>query len=130
MCDKLRREGFVTTEYIDSVLSGELVTSTEVTGGVAIPHGNTKHVLRPRISAAILEEPLLWYGESPVDIVFLLAFTMSGEEDEQNHPLRFYSAFIPLAESEERMKALRRIESLVEFADRMNSLIRRGGETL
>ncbi len=129
MCDTLRREGFVTTEYVDSVLSRELITSTEVTGGVAIPHGNAKYVLHPRISVAILEEPLPWFGESLVDVVFLPAFSTSGEDGGNEHLRRFYSAFIPLVESEERMKSLRRIQSPEEFADLMNALIRRGGET-
>lgn len=127
MCGELQQAGFVTPGYVDSVLSREEATSTEVAEGVAIPHGCTKFVLRSVISVAVLEEPVAWCGENPVDVIFLLAFSMTEKKNGQEALLRFYSAFASLLENEERMKTLRRIGSSDEFARYMNAMVKGDG---
>ena len=123
MCGELQSAGIVSPEYVDTVLSREMSTSTEVAEGVAIPHGSTKCAFRSLISVALLEEPILWYGENPVDVVFLLAFNATGKNEDNERQLRFYSIFAELLENNERMKALRRIESPEEFARFMNLML-------
>lgn len=124
MCAAAERAGVVTPEYLDSVLSREKITSTEVGGGVAIPHGSTKFVNRPLISVARLKEPIPWFGESRVDLVFLLAFNLTGSDSRDERLLKFYSAFTSLLDSGEEMKKLRQFKTPAEFAGYMNAIVK------
>ena len=61
------------------MLEREEKISTEVGGGIAIPHGNPAFVQTSAILAIRLAEPMVWGDHHRVDIIFLLALKMSDE---------------------------------------------------
>ncbi len=124
MCAEIELAGVVTAEFVDSVLARERVTSTEVSNGVAAPHGSTKFVNRPLISIARLKEAISWVGEDRVDLVFLLAFNRIGNNFGDERILHFYTAFTSLLDNEEEMKKLREFADPSEFARYMNTIIK------
>ena len=78
-CGRLLREGYITEDFLASVLEREEKISTEVGGGIAIPHGNPAFVQTSAILAIRLAEPMVWGDHHRVDIIFLLALKMSDE---------------------------------------------------
>lgn len=74
--------GYVKESYIDAIIEREKNFPTGLpTGenGVAIPHTDVCHVIRPMIAVGILKKPVLFKNmgdhnqEVPVKIVFMLA---------------------------------------------------------
>lgn len=72
LCNGLIQYKAVTTDYILDVFQREEVFTTELDGGVAIPHADESHVLASAISIATLKEPILWECKQ-VNIVVMLA---------------------------------------------------------
>lgn len=70
-CEKLIRNGCVDDEFLDAVIDREEQCSTEVGRGLAIPHGDSKHVLCSTIYYVKLCKPMLWQEER-VDLIMLL----------------------------------------------------------
>lgn len=124
MCGAAEEAGFVSPEYAASVFSREKITSTGIGGGMAIPHGAIKFVNRPLISVARLKDPILWFQENRVDLVFLLAFNLTGSAPKDERVLKFYSALTSLLDSEEERKKLRQLKTPAEFARYMNAIIK------
>lgn len=117
LCSRMEQSGFVTAEFVDSVLDRERMTSTEVGGQVAIPHGSTKYVNRSLISVARLTKPIPWFKNDQADLIFLLAFHLSGQDRKEERLLRFYSVFTNLLDSKEKMKIVRQLKTSDEFMD-------------
>ncbi|RCX15159.1 transcriptional antiterminator [Vagococcus fluvialis] len=64
-------------KFRQSVYDRELIQSTYLDNGFAIPHGNPKYVEKTAISILILDKPVLWDNQK-VDVMVLL---MIKEED-------------------------------------------------
>ncbi len=82
MAGRLVDLGYAKPSYVDAVVAreNEFPTGLPTNGaGVAIPHCDTSHILRPALSVAILSSPIPFgvmggQGETvPVDIVIMLA---------------------------------------------------------
>lgn len=71
--------GHVTQAFVTDVYRRELMGSTVLEGGVAIPHGSPVYVRNPALVVATLEEPIEWGGEQ-VHMVCLLAFGSMGKQ--------------------------------------------------
>lgn len=78
----LLNNGFVKESYTQAVFDRELVYPTGLKArvtGVAVPHTDTTHVLKPAVAIATLREPIIFNGmgapetEVSVDIVLMLA---------------------------------------------------------
>lgn len=74
--------GFVKDTYIQAVIDRELVYPTGLKArvtGVAVPHTDTQHVIKPAVAIATLKTPVIFNGmgapetEVTVDIVLMLA---------------------------------------------------------
>lgn len=113
MADRMVKKGDVTDGFLESVLERERATTTSIGRGVAIPHGNMTEINEARIGAAVLKEPLDWNGE-PVDVVFLLAVKMTSKF-EIKKTKQFYRDFLVLAESDENLAALKRMNSALDI---------------
>ena len=98
----LEEKGYIKKSFIQSAISREEITSTAVGRGVAIPHGQEKHIHIPVIAVVILDTPIDWSGNQ-VDIVFLLALQFENGQDTRNFFKKFYS----LLDSEEKLKEIR-----------------------
>ena len=79
---RLYENGFVKDTYTQAVLDREIEYPTGLQArvtGVAIPHTDTEHVLKPAVAIATLEDPIVFNGmgmpdtEVKVDIVLMLA---------------------------------------------------------
>lgn len=70
-CTILKKEGYITDEYIGTVLSREKLGGTEFQFGVAIPHGNPEYVKESIIAIMTSSAGLNWNG-TKVNFVFLL----------------------------------------------------------
>lgn len=72
MCEQLEHKGYIDLHYKNSVFEREESSSTQIGDLVAIPHGNTNHVLKSGIFIATLKKPIEW-GNGQVQLVLLLA---------------------------------------------------------
>lgn len=113
----LQQKGYVNSNFTESALEREKITSTAVGEKVAIPHGLQEHVIKPVIAVAVLKEPVEWSG-SKIDTVFLLALKLTTGNSTRNFFRRFYS----ILDNEE---TLDRIRSSKESSDIYNILIRK-----
>ncbi|HUV16440.1 MAG TPA: PTS sugar transporter subunit IIA [Pelolinea sp.] len=74
--------GYVEDTFTQAVLEREIVYPTGLKArvtGVAVPHTDTEHVIRPAVAIATLKDPIIFHGmgapdtEVEVDIVLMLA---------------------------------------------------------
>lgn len=79
MCQKLEDDGQVETDFKNSVMDRERISSTSFFYSFATPHSLKKGVLHSNISIAILKNPIRW-GEFDVKLVLLIAIR---EEDKK-----------------------------------------------
>ncbi len=128
MCDKLMQNGYVTPEFHQTVLEREEITSTEAGSGVAIPHGASRYVKKSVISVAVLQQPLDWYDEAKIDLVFLLAADLSDDKPGKQELLQFYAAFAALVEQPQSLQKIKDMASPKELAQYMNNIVRGGYE--
>lgn len=113
MAARMVEKGDVTDGFLDSVLERERATTTSIGRGVAIPHGNMTEINEARVGAAILRNPIDWNGEL-VDVVFLLAVKMTSKF-EIKKTKQFYRDFLVLAESDENLAVLKRMNSALDI---------------
>jgi PTS system galactitol-specific IIA component len=78
----LFRNGYVKDTYVQAVLDREVVFPTGLQTsmlGMAIPHTDTEHVIKPAIAIATLARPVIFQGmgspetDVPVSVVMMLA---------------------------------------------------------
>lgn len=80
--DLLYKNGYVKETYVQAVLDREVAFPTGLqtsTHGVAIPHTDTEHVIRPALAIGTLSQPVIFQGMGmpdtsiPVTVVIMLA---------------------------------------------------------
>lgn len=86
MVSLLRYKGYVKDEFMLSVYKREAIGATWIEGGIAIPHGYTKHVTKPSITIATLKKPILWEKDLKINIIFLIAL----KEDSKDYMYDLY----------------------------------------
>jgi activator of the mannose operon (transcriptional antiterminator) len=69
---KLAQQGHVEKEYIESAIIREKHSSTNIGGGIAIPHGDPSYIKTSAIAVGVLKKPMLW-GKEYVSLVLALA---------------------------------------------------------
>lgn len=121
MCRKLENMGYVSEEFVTSVLERELHTSTEVGKGIALPHGHSRYVNRSVVSFARLQTPIFWFDENEeVDLIFLLAFDLDETPGIKKEILKFYKDFASFLDREEAIAAVRNAEEANTFIELLN----------
>ena len=75
MAEKMLLDGRIhdMETYMKAVYAREGEISTNLGGGVAIPHGKTDAVKIPSFGFVRLKEPISWGEEDPVKLVFQIA---------------------------------------------------------
>ena len=84
MALKLLERGYINSSYCKTVLERELVSSTSIGNGVALPHGDPNNILMSSISFMTLENPIIW-GEEEVELIILISMK---KEDVSKYNLR------------------------------------------
>lgn len=72
MCQILYEKGYVKKEFTENVLQRERICASNIGGGIAIPHGETKMVKKPVVLVVKLDHKIEW-GNGVTDVIFLLA---------------------------------------------------------
>lgn len=108
--DKLIEFGFVTEKFFDTVWQRELATTTCIGDGIAIPHGSRAEVNEGKVVIITLQEPIEWFDDEKVDIVFLLAMRMSNETEIKRTKV-FYQDFIQFSENQNLLKKLKKMKN-------------------
>ncbi|MBM7557375.1 BglG family transcription antiterminator [Halanaerobacter jeridensis] len=76
---QLQEVGCVKTDFIDSVIAREELSSTNIGNGVCIPHGVLNQVKEPAIAVCQLEESVPW-DDYEANLIFLLAMDLSKQQ--------------------------------------------------
>ncbi|QIK70633.1 PTS transporter subunit EIIA [Erysipelothrix sp. HDW6C] len=64
MVGKLEAQGYVDQHYLTSVLQRESAGGTDTNHGIAIPHGQLKHVLQTSVAVWFSDTPIKWNNHS------------------------------------------------------------------
>lgn len=99
LTEQLFRAGCVTTDYQLSVYKRENMGATCLSGGIAIPHGDTAFVTKPAICVAKTRRPIEWAEDFVTDLVFLFALNEDCAEAVQ--------IFHQIIQDEQRLYGLR-----------------------
>lgn len=108
--DILKTNGYVMEGFLDSMVSRERISPTEVGNGIAIPHGITKYVVKEKIVIMTLKKPVLWNKEK-VDIIICLAFSFQNKERSR----KLISNIYRIIKSHETVQRIRDCETRKEF---------------
>lgn len=76
LLDRLERLDYVTSEFKESVIDRERLSSTYIDNSIAVPHGNPRYVKRSSISLLHFKNQSNW-GDESVKLVILLSITES-----------------------------------------------------
>ncbi|MDQ0162872.1 BglG family transcription antiterminator [Bacillus alveayuensis] len=82
LANALCKAGYVDKQYAHSAIVREKMAATTIGAGIAIPHGDPKHIKNSAIAAATLKQPLEW-GAEKVYLVFLIAVKEKQEKTKQ-----------------------------------------------
>jgi len=122
----LQVHGFVKDTYTQAVYDRELVYPTGLKArvtGVAVPHTDTIHVLKPAAAIATLKNPVIFNGmgapdtEVVVDIVLMLAI------NDPKQVVNILRKVIFVIEDDEALKNLQAAETKKEIKDIMQAHI-------
>ncbi len=110
---QLLKKGYVKQGFTKSVIDRENLTTTEIGGGIALPHGDQNLVNTPKVAIAKLEKPILWNNDE-VDLIFLLAVKMVTEA-EIKQAQNFYKQFIVLVDSDQKIRKFKSRRSKIDL---------------
>lgn len=109
-CNKLYEGGYVKKEFFHDVIHREHIEPTAIGNGVAIPHGMTKNVLKPKVFLIQLKYPVNWGGKM-VSTIFLLALNFNNIATTK----AFFSDFSRIVGSEEKIGKIQKSISAEEM---------------
>ncbi|GLC83412.1 BglG family transcription antiterminator [Lacrimispora brassicae] len=124
LCKKLSEAGYVTEEFLQSVMDHEMTAPTALGKGIAMPHGFANCVIRPAIAVATLAAPVLWQEAEKVDVIFLLAFNLDEATGMKEENIKFYSVFLDIFDDQEKINEIRRYDNPKLLAELMNQRVR------
>ncbi|WP_286680368.1 PTS sugar transporter subunit IIA [Tepidanaerobacter sp. EBM-49] len=126
MAKKLISEGYVKSSYLNAILQREkeYPTGLPTNGvGVAIPHTDIEHVIKPGIAVATLKKPVRFNvmgnpdEEVDVKLIFMLAIT------DPNTQINLLKKLVDIFQKKRFLIKLISIENKEEFAKELNSAI-------
>ena len=113
VCSLMHEDGCVDERFLESVLKREMITPTNVTEEVALPHGLDKHVKKNRIGIITTRKPIVW-GKGNVSVIFLLAVNFSDATTTKKLLAELYS-FISNKTLMEQMKICTTYEEVLRL---------------
>ncbi|MBU5454706.1 PTS sugar transporter subunit IIA [Caproiciproducens sp. MSJ-32] len=102
MALKLLERGYINSSYCKTVLERELVSSTSIGNGVALPHGDPNNILMSSISFMTLENPIIW-GEEEVELIILISMK---KEDVSKYNLRDFFEILKITHENDCLRFL------------------------
>jgi len=81
MTNLLFDQGYVTKDFKESLKKREEMLSTYLMGDIALPHGDTQHVIEPVIGILTLENPIKWDNDNYVDCILVIAINKYLKEE-------------------------------------------------
>ena len=122
--DMLKKLGYVTDGFVDSVIKREMAVSTEVGFGFAIPHGSPKFVRHSGIAVVRLDKTVLWHSGEAVDTIFLIAACTDKRPQDMDELKGFYKILAVLLDEEEprkRFKSLNKAQDICNYINGKNA---------
>lgn len=99
---KLLERGYINASYCKTVLEHELVSTTSIGSGVALPHGDPNNILMSSISFLTLENPIIW-GEEEVELIILISMK---KEDVSKYNLRDFFEILKITHEKDCLRFL------------------------
>lgn len=96
MCLKLEERGYVTKDFVDTVIEREKIVSTEIGKGLVIPHGLPKEVKKSCIGLTVLDRYMRW-DEENVKYVLMICLN----EKDLNRGKKIFKNLSDLIEKDE-----------------------------
>lgn len=103
-------EGYVLSQYYQSVVDREKRASTSIGKGIAIPHGNAKYIIKPAIFIVKNIYPIQWENEL-VDTVLLLILKF----EDINYNKKFFYRLYSCLETPGLIKNIHTEEDLIKL---------------
>lgn len=122
--DMLKKLGYVTDGFVDSVIKREMAVSTEVGFGFAIPHGSPKFVRHSGIAVVRLDKTVLWHSGEAVDTIFLIAACTDKRPQDMDELKGFYKILAVLLDEEgprKRFKSLNKAQDICNYINGKNA---------
>lgn len=122
--DMLKKLGYVTDGFVDSVIKREMAVSTEVGFGFAIPHGSPKFVRHSGIAVVRLDKTVLWHSGEAVDTIFLIAACTDKRPQDMDELKEFYKILAVLLDEEgprKRFKSLNKAQDICNYINGKNA---------
>ncbi len=116
LATQLYKKGYVEKEYIHTCLLRERSAATNIGGGLAIPHGNPKHIKQSAISIATLTKPIEW-GSEKVSFICLLAVHNENRQETK----RLFQELSYLSEDPEHIQHLSKEDDVMSFLTSLRS---------
>lgn len=79
-CQKLEEKQIVNKRFIEKILGRERIAPTNLTNWIAIPHAIDPTIEHTEIFISICRNPINWFGNGSVKIIFLLAVAEKEKE--------------------------------------------------
>ncbi|WP_313469133.1 PRD domain-containing protein, partial [Carnobacterium sp.] len=79
LCSELEKEEQVTVDFRESIFGRESLAPTNISNGVAVPHGNPHFVNKSKVKILINRHKIPW-GEEGIDVIIMLAINKSDVE--------------------------------------------------
>lgn len=92
MCHLMEEQNIVDNDYFDYVMERENLAKTNMNEIFALPHPMRLCAKDTKVAVAIIDEPLTWYKQDTVQIIFLLAIKQGDQQDIEH----LYDIFIEI----------------------------------
>lgn len=92
MCHLMEEQNIVDNDYFDYVMERENLAKTNMNEIFALPHPMHLCAKDTKVAVAIIDEPLTWYKQDTVQIIFLLAIKQGDQQDIEH----LYDIFIEI----------------------------------
>ena len=92
MCHLMEEQNIVDNDYFDYVMERENLAKTNMNEIFALPHPMRLCAKDTKVAVAIIGEPLTWYKQDTVQIIFLLAIKQGDQQDIEH----LYDIFIEI----------------------------------
>ena len=107
LCEQLQSEGFVNSEFLDSVIEREAIVSTMLGDGIALPHSLGLLAQKTVVYTVLAPQGIQW-GDETAHVIFLLAISKSEYEE----AMAIYDIFVTFL----RERAMARLCGCGDFA--------------
>lgn len=108
LCEQLREEGFVDSEFVGSVVEREAIVSTMLGDGIALPHALGLLAKKTVVYTVLAPHGIVW-GDETAHVIFLLAISKSEYEE----AMAIYDIFVTFL----RERAMARLCTCQNFSE-------------